>query len=163
MAYGMLNGHTVKYRYFQKSGHGLTTADKWKPINTNHDVYDNDLDETVNGILWDIPYEGSTDVDNFYVLLPRSSVGEIPKDMLSGTYAAGTDSSKGWWDLSVAGGGKYVPGPTAPQGSHANALPIVDINAYTAAICQVRVTDPIQSVSGGGGGGSALLWAEKAW
>lgn len=160
MAYGVLNGHPTKYIYKQKTGHGLTSADKWKPINANHDVYDDTLDEVVNGVLVDVPYEGSTDVDNFYVLAPRPSVLEIPKPMISGTYAAGTDSPKGWWDLSA---GKYVPGGSSP-GSHANALPILDIHAYTAALCQVSVTPPIQAVGGGGGGGgSSLLWAEKAW
>ncbi len=97
MAYGMLNGHTVKYQYRQKTGHGLTSADRWKPVNSNHDIYDNDADESVNGVLVDIPYEGSTDVDNFYVLAPRGTTLEIPKDMIQGTYAAGTDSPKGWW------------------------------------------------------------------
>lgn len=160
MAYGMLNGHPVKYRYFQKTGHGLTNADKNKPVNSSHAIYDNTADETVNGLLADVPFEGATDINNFYVLAPRGAVTEIPKTLVNGTYAAGTDSPKGWWNLSL---GKYVPGASAPVGSHANALPIVEINAYTANLCQVAITQPIQAVGGGGGGGSALLWAEKAW
>lgn len=164
MAYGTLNGHPVPYQYRQKSSHGLTSADKGKPINSNHDVYDNTLDETVNGVLVDIPYEGSTDTDNFYVLLPRGSMGLIPKSLLSGTYSAGTDPTKGWWNRSLAGGaGLYVASATAPVGSHANAVPILDICAFTTNLMQAMVTQPVQAVGGGGGGGSTLLWAEKAW
>lgn len=157
MAYGTMNGHAVPYQYRQKTFHGLVTADKFKPINSTHQVYDDTEDETVNGILFDIPYEGSTDVDNFYVLIPRGAMALIPKTMLSGTFAGGVDSSKGWWDLSASGGGKYVSSASSP-GSHANAVPILDICCSTTALMQAMVTQPVQS-----GGGGALLWAEKVW
>ena len=162
MLYGVANGHP-KYLYRQKSSHGLTLADKHKPISLDttgtptYSIYDDTVDESFIGILIDVPHEGAADTNNFIVIAPNGVVTEIPKTMIGGTHSAGTDKPTGYWDLSD---GKYEA--TKPGDSHANALPVVDIAAFTAGVCQVTVNQPIQ-ISGGGGGGSTLLWAEKAW
>lgn len=162
MLYGVANGHP-KYVYRQKTAHGLTLADKFKPIVLDisgapaYSIYDDTTDEQPIGLLFDVPHESAVDANNFIVIAPHGLTLEIPKTFMGGTHSSGTDKPTGYWDLSD---GKYEA--VKPLDSHANATPIVDITAFTANLMQVTVNLPGVSFVNTGAFGESWLGATAA-